>query len=451
MIDRKSARARGAFYTPAPIARRLAEAALAPLSGLPAAPRIVDPACGDGAFLLAARGLVPRAELLGVDKDAAACAGARAHGLRVRQADALLDPLPAGFDVLLANPPYLSVKRSPFAPAYARALARRYATARGQFDACALFVERALGLLRPGGRYALLLPRPVLGNREHEPLRRLLFEEASPDRVFDLGMPFAGAAVETIGLVGTKGRAARRLWLLDPDRGPQGRLTRNEWARQPGLRLPLRVRPGELALRERLNRAARRLGAAVARLQRGVEIGQRDAALAPGPSARTRPVLRGRDVAAFRCAPAERFLDPALLPARQMKELALYDSPAKLLVRRVSDRLIAAVDRSSSIALNTLYCLHPAPGLDVDALAALLNSSLATFWWRSSSGGDDRLFPYVRGEQLRQFPLPPSLAGLAALGRRASRGEDVLAAIDATVARLYGLSRSEGALVQPRR
>jgi SAM-dependent methyltransferase len=441
-------RARGGFYTPEPLARLLAEAALRPLAGTRRRLRILDPACGDGAFLRAARNCRRGVELLGVDRDVEACNAARAHGLSVQRADALLEPLPAGFDVVLANPPYLSVKRAPFPPDYARALVARYGTAQGQFDACALFVERALALLRPGGRYALILPRPVLGNEEHEPLRRLLFEGAPPEEIVDLGLAFAGAAVETVGLVGTRGAGSKPIRLLDPAGATRGTLSLDEWARQPSLRLPLRVRPGELSLRARLERSCRPLGDAISILQRGIERGQSDPALRPRPGRASQPVLRGRDVGPFRCAPPARYLDPAALPRRHLKNLRLYDTPAKVLVRRVADRLMAAVDRSRALALNTLYCLHPAPGIDPDALCALLNSSAATFWWRSAFGADDRLFPYVRAEQLRALPLPSGpLDGLAPLGRRAAEGTDVRPDLDREVAALYGLSRSERALL----
>ncbi|MHB8418545.1 MAG: TaqI-like C-terminal specificity domain-containing protein [Myxococcales bacterium] len=455
---REDRRSRGAFYTPEALARRLAEAALRPLLGAAAAARepgrplrVVDPACGDGAFLRAARELAPGATLLGVDSAPAACAEARARGLPVEQKDALLDPLPGGFDVLLANPPYLSVKRAPFSPDYLHALAERYRTARGQFDACALFVERALSLLRPGGRYALLLPRPVLGNREHEPVRRLLFEQAPPERLLDLGEAFEGAAVEIIGLVGTRRTAAsgaKPVQLEDAEGWTRGSLSRDEWAAQPSLRLPLRARAGELALRAKLEASGRTLGGAVAALRRGVEIGQRDPALKPRPAAGLEPVLRGRDVSAFHCEAPERFLDPSALPPSRLKDLALYRVPSKILVRRVAAGIIAAVDPSGALALNTLYCLHPQPGVEADALAGLLSSRLATFWWRAATGGDDRLFPYVRAEDLAALPLPERpLDPLAPLARRAARGEDVRQELDRAAASLYRLTSAERALV----
>jgi SAM-dependent methyltransferase len=437
----------GRFYTPAPIAFRLAKLALEPLGDGPH--RVIDPACGDGAFLRAARALVPAGALLGVDRDPAACAACRREGFEALQADALLDPVPEGFDALLANPPYLSVKRSPFTTDERAALASRYRTARGQFDACALFVERALGLLRPGGRYALLLPRAVLANREHERVRRLLLKDGPPERVVDLGQAFEGAAVEVVALVGQRRvrQPSAEILLEDLEGRGRGRLSLVQWAALPGLRLPLQTNDAALDLRSRIAQSPFSLGQVAARLQRGIELGQRAPALAVEPAANRRSVLRGRDVRAFQCDPPRRFVDPDDMPGRKLKALTLYDVPAKLLVRRVADRLIAAVDRSRALALNTLYCVQPIRGVDADALACVINSTLATFWWRQSFAADDRLFPYVRTDQLAALPLPAGLASLRRLGQRAAKGRASQGEIDVAVERLFGLDAGDRRLV----
>ncbi len=250
--------------------------------------------------------------------------------------------------------------------------------------------------------------------------------------------------MEAVALVGTRDGRPYRLLLEDAEGRHAGELSFEEWKRQPGLRLPLRVRPGEQALLSRLEGSGRRLQHAVTRLQRGLELGARDEALALEPGVGDKPVLRGRDVAAFQCARPTRFVDPARLSTSVAKDPALYDVPAKVLVRRVADRFIAAVDRSRALALNTLYCVQPAEGVDPASLASLLNSAVAPVWGRGRVGGADRIFPYLRAEQLAQFPLPD--APLDGLARFRKSG----LALDGAVAALYGLSAAEAALaVQP--
>jgi type I restriction enzyme M protein len=147
-------RAFGQYFTPASVVA----CAYALLEGhLPAAPRIADPACGDGAFLLAARDLAPNAELAGCDLDPALVAQLQGAGLAgVRCADGL-DPasLPAGaFDAVVGNPPF-GVRTSRRAPLASEVR----------------FLLRALELARPGGLVALVLPNGVLANERLRDLR----------------------------------------------------------------------------------------------------------------------------------------------------------------------------------------------------------------------------------------------------------------------------------------
>jgi hypothetical protein len=154
----------------------------------PARPRVLDPACGDGVFLAAARdrlGARPGA-LAGVDLCAEAVerAGqALGPGVTLATGNALLDPdrdppdlapmdpralLPGsdrtiGFDVVVGNPPWVDASElARTSPGLRERLTGRYATARGNWDLCCLFVERAASLLGADGRLGLVLPGAVL-------------------------------------------------------------------------------------------------------------------------------------------------------------------------------------------------------------------------------------------------------------------------------------------------
>jgi Eco57I restriction-modification methylase len=99
-----------------------------------------------------------------------------------------------GFDVVLGNPPWVRLHRIP--PAARAALRRRYAVFRdagwdqgamaahagrgfaAQVDLAALFVERSLRLLRPGGTLALLLPAKLWRSLAGGGVRRLLQQES---------------------------------------------------------------------------------------------------------------------------------------------------------------------------------------------------------------------------------------------------------------------------------
>ena len=165
-------RALGQWFTAAPVAE-LALAALAPLD--PHA-RVIDPTCGDGAFLAAAAAAGVRA-LTGVEIDSEAAAQARARLPRATIVDG--DVLAPGlveqlgvFDLAIGNPPWVRAGR--IDPAIKRARAEALATDWPELDAplidaiarhadlAATCLLRALRLVRPGGRVALVLSTALL-------------------------------------------------------------------------------------------------------------------------------------------------------------------------------------------------------------------------------------------------------------------------------------------------
>src|SRR5687767_9632001 len=79
-ISRASRRAAGVYYTPPEVARMIVELTLAPLLAQPSL-RILDPACGAGEFLVAARDVLHNhdapAVLFGIDIDPVAVAQTR--------------------------------------------------------------------------------------------------------------------------------------------------------------------------------------------------------------------------------------------------------------------------------------------------------------------------------------------------------------------------------------
>jgi SAM-dependent methyltransferase len=207
--DRKR---RGAWYTPEDLVATVVGAAIG--SRLPT--RIVDPACGDGRFLLAAArrvladGGVP--QLVGVDSDPGAVEATtnalRAEGLsfEILLADALtLDWSELGrFDLVIGNPPFLSQM--------ATATSRGGASRRGggpYADAAVEFLALAGQIAEPaGGRVAFVLPQSLLSARDAQQVRASIDDRAeliwswwTGERVFD-------AQVLTCALVFEFGRHA---------------------------------------------------------------------------------------------------------------------------------------------------------------------------------------------------------------------------------------------------
>ena len=201
LLARPARKRRGAYYTPADVAARLVAWAVEGLDR----PIVLDPACGGGAFLLAAARRTDR--LVGIDVDPLAVAvteaslflatGRRPHTI---VADALTAEWPA-CDAVVGNPPFLSQLRSGTARTAARAAE---VGARGYVDDAALFL---LAAARHARRVALLQPESIVSAAAAAPIRAEVGTRLArlwvPDRpLFDASVRVVGVVLGDVGGTG---------------------------------------------------------------------------------------------------------------------------------------------------------------------------------------------------------------------------------------------------------
>jgi hypothetical protein len=227
----------GVHYTPADTAAALVAVALGGLDAADGAarhagPRVCDPSCGGGVFLLAAADRLAAAgaspadalsTLSGVDLDpmavevtrAALVLWAAAHGLRgdelvavARQVagsvvvgDALAERWPGegSLVAVVGNPPFggqlaRSTARDRAGSEAARALLG--GSAAGYADTAGLFLVRAVGASAPGARVVLVQPLSFLGARDAGAVRRRLTDHAVLESVWLAGERLFGASVD---------------------------------------------------------------------------------------------------------------------------------------------------------------------------------------------------------------------------------------------------------------
>ncbi len=352
----------GVFYTPGWVTRFLVRETLGPLlAGGSSEPlRILDPSCGGGAFLVPALAALADAgrpgAVFGVDLDPDALAVARlalAHQPGVARpvdfhlrrgnavvADAAVDPVALAwgsapwsepFDAVVGNPPYV---RQELLTPYKGHWRQSFDAFHGKADLFVYFFERSLQRLRAGGRLGFIVSNKWLRGDYAGPLRRLLAERTTVERIVDFGHApvFPDAEVHPVVVVLRKtpapaahGVSVTRIPrdVLDPDGlaeridaeafpVPQARLSAPAWTLQP---------PRVEALLARLRTAGPALGSLPGlRPLYGIKTGFNEAFLfdrsafealvAEDPSVRPlfRPYLRGRDMARWRPRWAERWM-----------------------------------------------------------------------------------------------------------------------------------------------
>lgn len=260
----------GAHYTPAPVVEYLVRRTLGPqIDGGPAAngstPRILDPSCGCGAFLVAATQMLLRSSavtnlsarerlevigraVFGMDIDEKAVWWTRRllllavwascvyDGLDVHDTATTTLPtldrnivfadflrfagspanseerrLPESFDVIMGGPPFVRLQDlHRTQPDRVEEYKRQFVSAGcGSFDLYMLFIEKSLCLLCEGGRLGLSVSNSFLRSSSGRGLRELISESATVEEIVEFpdAQVYPDAKVQIALLCLSKGRS----------------------------------------------------------------------------------------------------------------------------------------------------------------------------------------------------------------------------------------------------
>lgn len=389
----------------------------------------------------------------------------------------------AGFDAVIGNPPW-DVVRADSGDASARSDARgdvrrfvrfvrdsgiyRYQSI-GHPNRYRLFVERALQLVRPGGRIGLVLPGALLSDHASGDIRRALLERTAVDAVIGFdnrqGIFPIHRSVTFVLLTSTAGgrtdRLPLRLGLADVaelgEANPRVVVVERallERVSGSTLDVPRLVSPRDVATLERVTAMAPRLddpdgwGATFGREFNATDDRPRFLPLSPG----TFPIVEGRQIQPFRVDLTASTLGVAAHVAlRRLGRAATGSRVACRDVAGATNRLtlIAALLPAHAVSTHTVVCLKtPLPRRAGLVLVALLNSFVANHLVRLRVGThvttallESLRVPFVRPETAA-FERLHDLAQALTCAPAPERAPEYVD-LQATVARLYRLTRDE--------
>ena len=344
----------------------------------------------------------------------------------------------AGFDAVIGNPPWEMVRGDSgeddvrtARKAEARRLidfVRQSGIYRVDSPAHAnlyqLFVERALQLVRRGGRIGLVLPSGLVSDAGTAPLRRHLFERGDVDAITGLDnreaiFPIHRSA-RFVLLTCTAGQSTRAIRcrfgitrIEDLDRGdtaaPTITLTRTFIQHLSGaddLGIPELSTPHDLAIVERISARVPRLGDDTGwcvQFSRELNASDDRHAFAKYMGASdVRPIVEGKQIDPFRVA-LERCrlqLDPRAVLRRTLPQRArlAYRDVASATNRLT---LIAAIVPARAVTTHTLFCLKTRLSMaEQHVLCALLNSFVANYLVRL------RVNTHVTATLMSRLPVP---------------------------------------------
>lgn len=190
----------GQYFTP----KSIREALLDKLPKKIENPKILDPACGTGEFLLTAKKHFKNPELYGwdIDKKLIDISKKLIPNSRLKKIDSLINDEYGMFDFVIGNPPYFEFSPSP------RIKRKFKEIINGRTNIFSLFIYQGLKLLKDGGCLAYVVPPSMNNGAYFKKLRKFIVENANIEYLNILKDPklFYGALQSTMLLVLKKGK-----------------------------------------------------------------------------------------------------------------------------------------------------------------------------------------------------------------------------------------------------
>lgn len=456
-------RSLGAFYTPASIVRLIVENTVGRLceGRTPDSPRrtdikVLDPACGEGAFLAGAYAyLVNHApvsdkrrillsSIYGVDIDESALEAARLDLLEavgdgapagqldlrsnLKRGDSLLGPdfqggidwhreFPeamerGGFDAVIGNPPWTSLAGRFRAGAYSEAeidyLRRRFGGNSYMPNVFEYFVSQGLELTRPGGYFSFIVPDRLAFNSQFARLREHLLSRAEL-LLLVYGVPFPGVTADTLIFVFRKAepQPGSRIQVLEHDKFRSTYL-QSELLGRTGCEFPRLEDPDTArVIRKMESLPGRLLLEDVCSSTSGFG-GKSDLMSKVRTGGAQIPALKGSSIGRYAIGKRYWFdFRRENLTGRTADRAKLGASP-KILIRKTGSRLTAAYDASGIYPEQSLYFLFGSrTDLDFRFILGVLNSRLMGVYYRAMCLTNRRSFAQAKKADLDRIPLPP--------------------------------------------
>lgn len=391
-----------------------------------------------------------------------------------------------GFDVLIANPPYLFARNSEekgITPEAKRYYYKNYALAEYQVNLYPLFIEKADRLLANHGILTFITPNNWLTINTNKTLRDFVLARSSILIVNFYARVFESADVDSVILIYEKGQHNPHVRLLEyTDTFHELKSAPSSFfTSQRESVINVEMFKGDSSSIELISKIEK--NSTPLRLHADVKVGLGAYGLGKGIPAQTKDMiqrriyhsnkkegadwhkyLEGSDVCRYHLGWSGEYLKHGDHLREPRRNWALFSS-RRILVRQIPNKLPYCIHAcyTNETILNDRNSMNII-NLKADPLAilAVLNSRLISFWFALKFGKLQRgLFPQFKANELEDFPIPQKLSlyekRLSELAFKATalRSEDNSAdighvdqKIDALVYEAFGLADEEVAVVQ---
>jgi hypothetical protein len=365
-----------------------------------------------------------------------------------------------GFDVVIGNPPYISVKD--LNKSEKDFYIKRYQSITGQFDLYQTFTENSMNIMKSNGLFSMITSNTFISNRDCQIFRKFLIEKSNLIEILNLDESvFTDAKLDVCIFSYSKNTHPKnKLKLVNSINS----FLNSDFSyvnisdiSNDNFDLNINYLKEDLPIFIKLNNFPKL--ESIVNINRGIEFGGNNPDLTKFKKDDYFPLIVGGDIAKYAIKKIDKFSTFDYNNKSVYKDFDLYSSP-KIFIQRIrnlslKDRIVATFYENTILSTNTLRILTlKEDSFNLKILLGILNSKLINYFFSKRFNNKD-----IYGYQLAQIPIPIISNDLGLLNKvdqiltlkqsNASADTSLLEReIDLMVYELYGLSAEEIGVVE---
>lgn len=293
-----------------------------------------------------------------------------------------------GFDIVIGNPPYVSVKG--ISDDEKNAYRKKYVTGQGRFNLFTLMIENGINILNNKGTLTFIQPDGLFTNIEYRFTRELLVKNTSILKIvgFD-NRVFESAAVDTAILITTKNvKRDNEISILRNMVTMTNRIKQNHILQENEYMIPINMKQEESKIIDLINSNNYPIFDEFMEVQQGIIYSgiPKEEIFANYPlNEHYKRSLDGRDVHRWYIdwdsKQENRYIEYTNRLHRPREE-RLFLAKEKLIMPRKSTKITCGYDNNQFYVLNTGYvCLAKRENVSIKYIMAILNSNLINYYY----------------------------------------------------------------------
>lgn len=386
-----------------------------------------------------------------------------------------------GFDVVIANPPYVFTRGANFSQSFKDKIKSKYKSGSGKINLFSIFIEQGINILKKSGVLIYIVPNTIFRVTSYKPLRQFLVKNTAIKQVVDLkkGIFENVTASTTIVEIQNSLPEENNVEIIDSIHDlrlnmSSRHIPQNSFINQEFV-FSIFIEEVHQSLSRKLFKKSKKLQDITKDIVDGIVTpkGKNKFISDKKLDERYKPFLEGKDIAAYTVRNKARFIlfDRKLL--HRPRANYVWEADKKLLIRRIgggSRALYVAYDDNHFYTFASINNLLMKDGVDFDIkyVLALLNSRLLNWYYVENFTNRSELTVNISKTYLDQLPIKiatsdeqkviinivDSILTLTEVKEysenitKQAKVRDYEKQIDQMVYKLYGLTRDEIKIIE---